>query len=213
VSGITGDDTRQRILTAALEVFAEFGFQAGTIREIVLRARVNQAAVNYHFQSKERLYQEVLRSTFTGDESFSSRLQFTSPSASPEEKVTQLIATLLSGIGHQDAYAQRHKLLAWELVYPTGMMERVRQTTVLVHFKAICDVVRVFLPNQSSEFAVSTAALWLIGQCLVFHRGGDLVSSAYLERLGHTTTATTEKTIHLITDLALKGLRGGGGTW
>ena len=56
------DLTRQALITAALAVFAEKGFTAGSVRDITRRAKANGAAVNYHFGGKEGLYREVLRS-------------------------------------------------------------------------------------------------------------------------------------------------------
>lgn len=56
--------TRRRILSAAGELFAERGFRATTMREIAQRARVNLAAANYHFGSKQDLYLEVVRGEF-----------------------------------------------------------------------------------------------------------------------------------------------------
>ncbi len=53
--------TRERILEAAGEVFAEVGFRCATVRRICERAGVNVAAINYHFRSKEELYYEVLK--------------------------------------------------------------------------------------------------------------------------------------------------------
>ncbi|WP_157368609.1 TetR/AcrR family transcriptional regulator [Zavarzinella formosa] len=56
------DATRQRLLEAAEEIFAEKGFEAATTREICERAGVrNIGAINYHFQGKERLYAEAVR--------------------------------------------------------------------------------------------------------------------------------------------------------
>lgn len=54
-----GDQTKQRLLQAALEVFGEFGLQAATTRDIAHRAGQNIAAITYHFQSKEGLYRAV----------------------------------------------------------------------------------------------------------------------------------------------------------
>lgn len=54
-----GDQTKQRLLQAALEVFGEFGLQAATTRDIARRAGQNIAAITYHFQSKEGLYRAV----------------------------------------------------------------------------------------------------------------------------------------------------------
>src|ERR1051326_7575302 len=58
--------TRDRILKAAERLFAERGYDGTSIRAIVARARVNQAAINYHFEGKEGLYREVLRAAFRG---------------------------------------------------------------------------------------------------------------------------------------------------
>ena len=52
--------TRRRILKAASRIFAEHGFEGASIRDIVTKADVNQAAINYHFGSKEGLYRAVL---------------------------------------------------------------------------------------------------------------------------------------------------------
>jgi len=54
-------DTRERLLDAAEALFARSGFDAVSIRDIAADAGVNVAAVNYHFNSKDGLYQEVLR--------------------------------------------------------------------------------------------------------------------------------------------------------
>ncbi|MFT3734209.1 MAG: TetR/AcrR family transcriptional regulator [Rhodocyclaceae bacterium] len=52
-------DTGTRILDAAEALFAENGFDGASMRMITSRAGVNLAAVNYHFGSKEGLFQEV----------------------------------------------------------------------------------------------------------------------------------------------------------
>lgn len=53
--------TKERILGAAEELFAQHGFAGTSLREVTSRADVNLAAVNYHFGSKENLVNEVFR--------------------------------------------------------------------------------------------------------------------------------------------------------
>src|SRR5688572_30958106 len=55
-------ETKTRLLEAAGEIFAEFGYRAATVRQICDKARANVAAVNYYFGDKEQLYLAVLRS-------------------------------------------------------------------------------------------------------------------------------------------------------
>jgi AcrR family transcriptional regulator len=52
--------TKDRILDAAEALFMEHGYEATSLRSITAAAAVNLAAVNYHFGSKEELFQAVL---------------------------------------------------------------------------------------------------------------------------------------------------------
>jgi AcrR family transcriptional regulator len=58
--------TRDRILNAAEELFMQHGFEATSMRMITAEAKVNLAAVNYHFGSKEGLIEEVFSRRLTG---------------------------------------------------------------------------------------------------------------------------------------------------
>ena len=53
-------DTKERILNAAEELFAQQGYAATSLRAITGLAKVNLAAVNYHFGSKEALLAAVI---------------------------------------------------------------------------------------------------------------------------------------------------------
>jgi AcrR family transcriptional regulator len=56
----TSADTKTRILDAAELLFMEHGFEATSLRQLTSAAGVNLAAVNYHFGTKEELFQAVL---------------------------------------------------------------------------------------------------------------------------------------------------------
>jgi len=56
----TQTQTRERILDSAERLFADHGFEGASIRAIVDSAKVNLAAVHYHFRSKEALLEAVL---------------------------------------------------------------------------------------------------------------------------------------------------------
>jgi len=54
-------DTKERVLAAALEVFAERGYQAATVEEIADRAGMTKGAVYYWFRDKEDLATDLQR--------------------------------------------------------------------------------------------------------------------------------------------------------
>jgi AcrR family transcriptional regulator len=55
-------DTRERIQAAALELFAEHGYEKTSLREIAERLKVTKAALYYHFNCKE----DIVVSLFDG---------------------------------------------------------------------------------------------------------------------------------------------------
>lgn len=54
-------ETKDRILDTAERLFAERGFAATSLRSIIAAAKVNLAAVHYHFRTKEGLLEAVLK--------------------------------------------------------------------------------------------------------------------------------------------------------
>lgn len=59
------DLTRKRIVLAASKLFAQKGFRAMTLRDVTKEAKVNLAAVNYHFGSKSKLMEAIIETHFT----------------------------------------------------------------------------------------------------------------------------------------------------
>src|SRR2546430_14347990 len=53
-------DTKQRILDSAERLFAEYGFAGVSLRAIIADAKVNLAAIHYHYRSKEALFDAVI---------------------------------------------------------------------------------------------------------------------------------------------------------
>jgi AcrR family transcriptional regulator len=52
--------TRQRILTAALHLFSTNGFTSTTVRDIARQAGITDAAIYYHFATKDELLRELV---------------------------------------------------------------------------------------------------------------------------------------------------------
>jgi AcrR family transcriptional regulator len=56
---------RQRLLTAATDLFTQRGYAATTVREIVGAVGVTKPVLYYYFQNKEGIYLELMRRAFT----------------------------------------------------------------------------------------------------------------------------------------------------
>lgn len=59
-----GGEARQKLLFAAVELFAEHGYDGASTREIAAAAKQNIAAISYYFGDKEGLYTAVLEEFF-----------------------------------------------------------------------------------------------------------------------------------------------------
>jgi AcrR family transcriptional regulator len=57
-------ETRERIVEAAVACFAERGFRAASTREIACRAGTNQGLITYHFHSKDALWKAAADKLF-----------------------------------------------------------------------------------------------------------------------------------------------------
>jgi len=54
------DTPRDRLIHAGIQVFARYGFEGATTRQLAGAAGVNQAAIPYYFGGKEKLYHVVV---------------------------------------------------------------------------------------------------------------------------------------------------------
>ena len=93
-------------MKAAERLFAESGYDGTSIRAIVAKAKVNQAAINYHFEGKDGLYREVLREAFRGltehQLSHAEELKM----MSREEALSQFIRRQLQPLVGRDEYSR-----------------------------------------------------------------------------------------------------------
>ncbi|MBN8480080.1 MAG: TetR family transcriptional regulator [Xanthomonadales bacterium] len=86
--------TKERILGAAEELFARNGFAGASLRELTSVAKVNLAAVNYHFGSKDNLVNEVFRRRL--DELSAQRLDaLARVLAQPETSLEDILAAFI----------------------------------------------------------------------------------------------------------------------
>jgi AcrR family transcriptional regulator len=58
---VSGAETREQLMDAAEELFAQFGVDAVSIRSVNSAAGLAPAAVHYHFGTKDRLLREIVR--------------------------------------------------------------------------------------------------------------------------------------------------------
>jgi len=184
------EDTRQRLLEAAGEVFAEKGFQAATVREICGRAEANLAAVNYHFGDKERLYVEAVQHAHhSGDSVPQPRWSADTP---PATKLREYVHGLLTRLLDQRRPSWHAQLMAREITDPTNACRALVESYIRADFEVLDEILSELLPPGTSDTDRHLVAFSVVGQCLHFkiHRpiaiflvGEEEIASHDIERL------------------------------
>src|ERR1700728_556642 len=119
------DITRDRIFKAAERIFAERGYDATSVRAIVAKARVNQAAINYHFAGKDGLYREVLRAAFRAltEQQLSHAQEI--KVMSREQALGEFVRYQLRPLLARDEVSRHIRLFNWEAARPTAVFRKL----------------------------------------------------------------------------------------
>jgi AcrR family transcriptional regulator len=171
------DITRERILRAAERLFAERGYDGTSIRAIVAKARVNQAAVNYHFAGKDGLYREVLRAAFHALTEHQLAHVEETRTMSREAALAEFVREQLRPLTGRDDLSRQLRIFNWETVRPTAVFRKLLSEEATPFLSLAVDLVRRFQP-AADEATLMIAAVWLIGQCNVFVRNREQLASA-----------------------------------
>ncbi|MEM6794302.1 MAG: CerR family C-terminal domain-containing protein, partial [Acidobacteriota bacterium] len=158
-------DTKERLLIAGMEVFADHGFADASIRQICSRAGANPAAVNYHFGDKQRFYAEVLATCHL--RAVQKRPIPTLESYSdPEDALRAFIRWFLELLT-VDGAGPLGRLMAREMADPTRALDELILRSMAPMMMTLGSIVRALLP-RSDSLTVSLCKQSVVGQCLFY---------------------------------------------
>jgi TetR/AcrR family transcriptional regulator, regulator of cefoperazone and chloramphenicol sensitivity len=204
---------RRRILAAAEQVFGHKGYNAATVREICQAARVNLAALNYYFGSKEALYRTVVTDLLArAIEAYPADMG-TGSEIDPEQRLELFIRAMLHrllGPGGLSGYQSQGRLLARELADPSPVLDTLVADHIRPQAAILGRIITALIGPQATYEQVMKCAFSIIGQC--FYYGYAWPITMRLHALDLTDPATIEALAEHITRFSLNGLRGLGRT-
>jgi AcrR family transcriptional regulator len=174
-------ETRQRLLEAAGEVFAERGFRKTTIREICRRAQANLAAVNYHFGDKEGLYTAVIKYAYACALEKYPLAQSQSEDLPAAERLHAFIRYLLLSVFDQGPPAWLGKLMAREMIEPTRALDDLVESIIYPMGQKLGAIVRELLGGQVQDDLVHRCQMSIIGQCLHYRNARPVIQRLFPE--------------------------------
>src|SRR5215831_6571074 len=167
--------TREKIIKAASRAFARDGYEGASIRAIVAEAEVNQAAINYHFGSKEGLYRAVLQTALRALMSDDDAPQ--GDKLSREAALRRFVRRQLRPMTARDELSDYARIFNWETLRPSPIFRKFMAREAAPFFAAVTELVRRFLPGKATDKEAVIGALWLFGQCSIFVRNAEQLAN------------------------------------
>ncbi|GAB7079096.1 CerR family C-terminal domain-containing protein [Megalodesulfovibrio paquesii] len=159
-------DTKDRLLHAAGECFAEKGFHRTSLREICRKAGLNVAMVKYYFGDKAGLYGAVLEHCHQcGPPRFVQELDQNAV-LPPEERLQRFVRAMIQRARGGVRPAWCGGILNWELVEPTELRAEFVRRELRPVSQLLLDLVQELTGPELSRRECIRCALSIVGQCL-----------------------------------------------
>lgn len=144
-------DTKERILDAAEKLFGENGYAATSLRQIISEAKVNLAAIHYHFGSKQELLdQAIIRKAGPMNERRLKLLeQFETESAPEAVPVKKIVEAFILPALLIEKSPEFVKLLG--RVHAEGLMPEIARRNFQPMIARFLSVLQRALPDASEE--------------------------------------------------------------
>ncbi|MGA7751046.1 MAG: CerR family C-terminal domain-containing protein [Gallionella sp.] len=184
------EQTRQRLLDAAREVFSQHSFQGATVREICRLAEANVAAVNYHFGSKEGLLAEALN--------FSQLVALQKANVNidkcPEVRLCLFLRDFMLMLLDEKNASAQCRIMARELADPTPALDQIVSEAIAPLHAFLGKLLREIVGDKVGEAELRRCVYSIFGQCQFYRH-----SHPVLQRL-HPKLRYDHKEILAIAD-------------
>ena len=168
-----GVEARNRLLDAALALFAEKGFAKTSTREIALAAQVNIASISYYFGDKEGLYKAI----FTDPRS--------NPSVPPEQlddtgqplewAMANLMRSFVEPLKQGHMLQQCMRLHFREMLEPTGVWQNEVECNIKPAHHALASALCRHLGLAKPDDEIHRLVLAISGLGVLLHIGADVI--------------------------------------
>jgi TetR/AcrR family transcriptional regulator, regulator of cefoperazone and chloramphenicol sensitivity len=177
------DGTRERILETALDLFGEHGLTDTKVRDIASRAKVNLAAISYHFGGKEELYRAVA-ALVTSRVEAGVRRRAGLEGAAPQDPaealagLERLVETIVDVVVGPPAMRRVARFIVREMMQPSPAFEVIYGTLSGLH-RVACALFGAASGREPESRETRLRVFLLIGQAIFLR----IAEMAVLRRL------------------------------
>lgn len=152
-----GDATKALIIECAGSLIAQHGYAATTSKMICEKAQTNQAAVNYHFGSRDGLYMAVLEEVHRNLLSLNFLNELAASALTPMKKLEKFIDTFVAAIYSADNWYVR--VWAREIVSPSPFLTQIISREALPKFNILKRIFSDILKLEPDDPALNVCML------------------------------------------------------
>ncbi len=198
--------TKNKIISAATEEFAEHGYHAATIRNICKRAGVNIAAINYHFSGKTELYRRALEMVFA----FKLPLPCAEKIYSDDDLESVLrdwIKTFLYRGNDKKILENRllEKIVYHEMLNPSEIFNEIFDAYLKPDVVSLEKILSKGLPPDTAEKEIKMRVFSILGSCVFYFFHYRVVEKICNE--GNFLENNMDMIVNHITGQSLLGLK------
>jgi AcrR family transcriptional regulator len=197
-------DTRARLLDAAIRLFADAGFKRVTVRAICRAAHANVAAVNYHFRNKLGLYREVTEVGITVLQETTTLAVQAASTGTPEEKLRAYIRIVTERLVGSAGHEWLQRFIAREMADPTPALASLVDRGLRPRLEHLGRIIAEILGWPTDDPRVLECVTSTHAQILMFR---DNPITHRLRARAKLRAATPEEIADHITMFSLAGIR------
>lgn len=201
--------TKDKLLLAAIETFAEKGYEAATVRAICKRAgSANLNAVNYYFGGKRQLYGLILEMMYA---ELGRRWEALAEELAPERPAEDRLRTIIRAycemvFGGGDAARAMARISAREMVSPSPMLADIVRRHLAPQNETMGAVLRDILGPGASPELIRDCGPSIFGQAMYYMFMWPVFSAVFPEHPG--MEAYLERLVDHVHRFSLAGLKG-----
>ncbi len=177
-------DAKERLLQAAIKIFATHGFEAASTRMLTKEAGVNISAIPYYFDSKDGLYEAVIRHIM-GLAMEKNSAKVTEIKAAlktgnlPEQKARCLLHDFLEGFFSFLLSAQATpyigQIIVREQMYPSAMFNILYDELMRPLHEMVCTLVAHLSHTDPQDENCILTTHMMLGQVVIFKTHHELI--------------------------------------
>ncbi|MEZ0604189.1 TetR/AcrR family transcriptional regulator [Paraburkholderia sp. IW21] len=183
-----GAATRQHLLETAGRVFAERGFADATSKEICERAGTPMASVNYHFGSREALYEAALVEAHRQIVGLDELAALTADLSDPREKLRVVLSRFI-GLSTRSGTPWGFMLMLREVLSPSTAIPALIEKAVRPKAAFLLKIIGEVLELNPEAPVVQRALMFTVLPCIVIMIAPKQMQSTLLPAVAKDTDA------------------------